>query len=161
MAGPGRKFRIVGRPRVDIVDHHRDRRPCGAAFVGAGQDAHPVRLLPRRDILRGARPPQVEEALDPSLVQLKPRRAAVDHAADRRPMALAPGRQPQQMAEAVDAHWMSAPIDFIASTKPGKLVPIISASSTSTGCCAASPSIRKAMAMRWSPRVATLAPPRT
>ena len=56
---------------------------------------------------------------------------------------------------------MSAPSDCITSTKPGKLVAIISALRQSRPAARPpSPSVRKAIAMRWSPCVAMLAPPR-
>src|SRR5690606_39319320 len=53
------------------------------------------------------------------------------------------------------------PSPFIISTKPGKLVAIISGSRTETGCSAARPSTRWLMAMRWSWAVSTVAPPFT
>ena len=100
---------------------------------------------------RQPRPPLVEPVLDRRLVQFDSRRAAVDHRADRRPVALAPGREAQQTAEAVNAHPLSsirAPISRIAAAKPGKLVAIISALSTLTGSRAPNPSTRNAIAIR-------------
>src|SRR5687767_1593545 len=99
---------------------------------GSRQDLHPVRLAPCGDCLRSARPSLVEPALDPVLAELQSRRTAVDHAADRPPVALAPRRHGQEPAEAVDAHPMSAPNARMVFTKPGKLVAIISAPSTWT-----------------------------
>src|SRR5260370_11651268 len=52
-----------------------------------------------------------------------------------------------------------APSRFINGTKSGKLVAIDLASSIRTGSRAASPSTRKAIAMRWSRRGAVRAPP--
>ncbi len=54
-----------------------------------------------------------------------------------------------------------APRPPMSWLKPGKLVSIISAASTLTGCSAARPSTRCAMAIRWSPWVSMQAPPRT
>ena len=53
---------------------------------------------------RLARAAAVEKSLDVACLQGKPGRAAVDHAAQRRPMALAPGGHAQQMAERIVRH---------------------------------------------------------
>ena len=57
------------------------------------------------------RPPEPTDEMLPRycLVERDPRRAAIDHAPDRRPMALAEGRDAEEVAEAVVAH---SPLDF-------------------------------------------------
>src|SRR5690606_33648159 len=54
-----------------------------------------------------------------------------------------------------------APRQRMSSTKLGKLVAMVAASSIVTGWRAARPRQRKDMAMRWSSRLATVAPPVT
>src|SRR5437899_12202397 len=51
------------------------------------------------------------------------------------------------------------PRPLISPIKPGKLVATGAASSIRTGSLAARPKMRKAIAMRWSSRVAISAPP--
>ena len=53
---------------------------------------------------RGDRTARVEEGLDPAIVKLKPRGAAIDHRTQRRPVAFAPGGETQQTAKGVDGH---------------------------------------------------------
>ncbi len=95
---------------IDIVDHERDRRSGRHLRAGrlldehAGEDFHRVRLAPLRGEARLARPPLVEIGLDVGLGQRDAGRAAVDHAADRRPMALAEGRDPEKVAEGIERH---------------------------------------------------------
>src|SRR3954470_21769053 len=87
---------IILRALVDIVDDEADRRSSRdlrAALVGkhARQDAHRVRLLPLRGEARLTGATLVEKWLDIGLAERDARRHAVDHAADRWPMALAEG----------------------------------------------------------------------
>ena len=82
----------------------------------AGKDAHPVGLLALGHIFRLAGFAPVEIALDIGFGQRDARRTAIDHAADRRPMALAKGRDAKQMAEAVVGHgqaskWVPLPAE--------------------------------------------------
>src|SRR6185312_9705681 len=81
---------IVLRALVDVLDQQRDRRAGGdlAAVVAgehAGQDLHRVRFLALGREARLAGPALVEVALDVGDIERDARRAAVDHAADRRP----------------------------------------------------------------------------
>src|SRR5262245_1615190 len=68
---------------------------------------------------------------------------------------LARGRRPVDG----DDHERSAPRPRIKAEKPGKLVAMMAASSTRTGCSLANPMTRNAMAMRWSMWVVTVPPP--
>ena len=100
---------VVLAALVDVVDEERDRRAGGhlaAGIVGehAGQDAHGVGLAALRGEARLAGPALVQEHLNFLGRQGDAGRAAVDHAADRRPMALAPGGDAKQMAEGVVGH---------------------------------------------------------
>ncbi len=106
MAGPeaARDVAVVLRPLVDILDHQRDRRAGGQALEHAGEDADLVGFLPLGGEFRLAGPAAVQPGLDIGLGQRNARRAAIDDAADRRPVALAPGGDAEQMAEAVVRH---------------------------------------------------------
>ena len=105
--------RIVLRALVDILDHERDRRAGrdlrAARLVDehAGEDLHRVGFLPLRGVARLAGPPLVEIRLDVGLAERNARRRSIDHAADRRPMALAEGRDAKEMAERVVGHEVS------------------------------------------------------
>ena len=70
----------------------------------SGQDPDLVRLLPLRGEARLPRPPPVELGLDVRRLQRDERRAAVDHASQRRPVALAEGGDAEQVAEGVVGH---------------------------------------------------------
>src|SRR6185437_6059436 len=103
-------LRVVARTLVDILDYQRDR--CSGrhlrrhAFVleHAGEDLHRVGFLALRYELGLARSAAVQIALDVRFGQRDAWRAAIDHAADRRPMAFAEGRDPKQVPEAVVRH---------------------------------------------------------
>ena len=101
---------IVLRALVGVLDHQRDRRAGRHRAAGAivlehaGQDLHLVLFLALRDEARGAGFPLVEELLDELRRQRQPRRAAIDHAADGRPMAFAPGRHAEEVAKGVVRH---------------------------------------------------------
>ena len=114
MAGPVAvaDLGIILRALVDVLDHQRDRRagrdlPARALVrEHAGEDAHLVRLAPLRGEARLARAAAVELGLDVGLRQRDQRRAAVDDAAERRPMALAEGGDAEEVAEGVVGHGM-------------------------------------------------------
>ena len=116
---------IVLGALVDIVDHQRDRRAgrhLPAARVvreHAGEDFHRVGLAPLRGEARLARPPLVEIGLDVGLGQRDARRAAVDHAADRRPVAFAQGRDAEKMAEGVERHGILPVARVVARASAG------------------------------------------
>src|SRR5262245_40888468 len=98
---------------VGVLDQQRNRRARRhlRAALGmrapAGQDFYRVRLLPLRGEARLSRPAAIEVALDVGLGERDQRWAAVDHAADRDPMALAEGRDAEQVAEGVVGHGLS------------------------------------------------------
>ena len=95
---------VVAAPRILVLDHERDGRAGGLALEDAGEDAHGVGLAPLRDEAGGAGPPPVERGLYVGFGKRDTRRRAVDHAADGRAVALAPGRDPEEQAEAVARH---------------------------------------------------------
>jgi hypothetical protein len=88
---------------VGVLDQQRDGRAGGLPLEHAGEDAHRVGFLPLRGEFGLARPAAVQPGLDVRLAQRQARRAAIHHAADRRPVAFAPGGDTEQMAEAVMA----------------------------------------------------------
>ena len=91
---------VVLRALIDVLDQQLDRRAGGLALEHAGQDLDLVGLLPLRRVARLARPALVEPVLDIGLGERDLRRHAVDDDADRRPVALAPGGEAEQRAEA-------------------------------------------------------------
>ena len=64
----------------------------------------PLGLAPLRRELRLPGPAPVEPALDVRLGERQARRHAIDHAADRHPVALAPGGVAKKRAEAIPGH---------------------------------------------------------
>ena len=111
---------VVLRALIDVADHQRDRR-AGRHLASvrvreyARQDLDLVWLLALRGEARLTRAPLVEERLDIGRLQRQSRRAAVDHAAERRPVALAPGRHAEQMAESVVGHRLSPSVRGMAT----------------------------------------------
>src|SRR5262245_35975558 len=109
---------IILRALVDILDDERNRRSrrhlLAGGFVGenAGEDFHLIRLAALRREARLAGPPLVEVGLDVRLGQRDARRATVDHATDRGPMAFAEGRDPEEVAESVERH--RVPLDAVS-----------------------------------------------
>src|SRR5262249_47562650 len=97
-------LRVVARALVDVVDVQRDRRAGRHALEHARQDPDRVGLLALRHEARLAGPPLVEPDLDVGFAQGKARRRTVDHAADRRAVALAPAGETEEGAEAVPGH---------------------------------------------------------
>ncbi len=112
MAGPvGVADRaVVLGALVDVLDQQGDGRarrhlPAGALVLEhAGEDLHLVGLAALRGEARLAGLAAVELGLDVGGGQRNARRAAVHHAAQRRAMALAEGRDAEQMAERVVGH---------------------------------------------------------
>ena len=96
---------VVLRTLIDILDRQRRSGvPVVIPLEDAGQDSHLVRFLPLGGEARLTRPPPVQEGLDIRLAKRDARRATVDHAADRRPMALTPGRDAEKMPEGIVGH---------------------------------------------------------
>src|SRR5690606_34422793 len=99
---------IVLRAGVLVLDQDRDRRTRGhrpgAVVVRARQDARRVALPALGDEAAAAGPAAVQPRLDVGLGQRDAGRTAVDDAADRRPVALAPGGHAEEVAEGVVGH---------------------------------------------------------
>ena len=97
-------LRIIPGALVDILDHEADGRTRRLPLEHAGEDAHAVRLaaLCRKAGLAG--PALVEPDLEVVLGERNPGRAAVHDAADRRPVALAPGGEAKGLPEPVGGH---------------------------------------------------------
>ena len=68
------------------------------------EDPHQILFVPLRRIARLPGLALVEPLLDVGLGERQARRHAVDHNADRRPVALAPSREPEQGAERIARH---------------------------------------------------------
>ena len=71
----------------------------------AGQNLHRVGFLALRGEARLAGTAAIEIALDVLGGQRQQRRTAIDHAADRNPVAFAKGRDPEHVAEGVEGHF--------------------------------------------------------
>ena len=103
---------IVLGALIGVLDQKGDRRSRRHLHAGlgvrhhAGQDFDRVRFLALGGEARLAGAAAVEIVLDVLIGQRDQRRAAVDHAADRDPVALAEGRDPEHMAEGVVGHWI-------------------------------------------------------
>jgi len=101
---------IVLRALIGVLDQQRDRRagrhlPAGLRMRHhAGKDLHRVGFLALGGEARLPGPAAIEIALDVFDCQRQQRRAAIDHAADRDPMALAEGGDPEHVAEGVEGH---------------------------------------------------------
>ena len=95
---------VVLGARVLVLDEQADGRAGGQPLEDAGQDPHPVGFAPLGGVPALPRAAAVELALEVGLAQCQPRRDPVDHAADRRPVAFAEGRDPEQRAEGVAGH---------------------------------------------------------
>ena len=101
---------IVLGALVGVLDQQRDRRSRRHLHAGlgmrhhAGQDFDRVRLLALGGEARLSGTAAIEIALDVLIGQRDQRRAAIDHAADRDPVAFAEGRDPEQVAEGVVGH---------------------------------------------------------
>ena len=102
---------VVLAALILVLDQQRDRRAGGLALEHAGQD-----LAPRRPRAAGSRSATGRAcacratAGCRSRPSVDARRRAVDHAADRRPVAFAPGRETEQVAEAVVRHRRQPPL---------------------------------------------------
>ncbi len=99
---------IVLRALIDVLDQQRDRRAGRDLLAGrlvgehAGEDFDRVRFLPLGGEAGLAGPPLVQIGLDVGLAQRNARWTTIDHAADRRPVAFAKGRDPEEMAEGIE-----------------------------------------------------------
>ena len=95
---------------VGVLDQQRDRRARRHLHTGlrmrhhAGKNLNRVRLLALGGEARLSGAAAIEILLDVLIGQRDQRRAAVDHAADRDPVALAEGRDPEHVAEGVEGH---------------------------------------------------------
>jgi len=97
---------------VRVFDHERDRRasrhlPTRVVIEDARQDLHRIRLAPLGGVPRLPRSAAIEVDLNVLGLESNTGRAAVDHAAERRPVALAPGRDAEKMTESVVRHRLS------------------------------------------------------
>jgi hypothetical protein len=89
---------------VGVADHQLDRRAGGLALEDARQDLDLVGLAPLGGVfvLPGLAP--VEPVLDRLRRHGHARRAAIHRGAQRGPVAFAPGRDAEEMAEGVEGH---------------------------------------------------------
>ncbi len=99
-----RHLGIILRALVDILDHQADRRAGGLALEHARKNANLVGLLPLGGEARAAGSALVEKGLKIGFGDGEPRRAAIDHRADRGTVRFPPGGEAEDAAEGVDAH---------------------------------------------------------
>src|SRR5690606_35102800 len=109
---------VIARALNLVLDQEADRRAGRPALEHAGQDPHAIRLAALRDETRLPRPAPVEILLDILLRQPPAGRTAVDDAAERRPVALAEGRDRECLAERVARHLVSVlePVSAVSAS---------------------------------------------
>ena len=101
---------IVLGALVGVLDQQRDRRAGRHLHAGvrmrhhAGQDLHRIGFLALGGEARLPGAAAIEIVLDILHRQRQLRRTAIDHAADRNPVALAEGRDAEHVAEGVEGH---------------------------------------------------------
>jgi hypothetical protein len=99
---------IVLRALIGVLDHQRDRRAGGdLAFVRvhhAGEDFDLIRFLPLGGVFALARAAAIKVQLNLFNRQRNVWGAAIDHAAERDPMAFAEGGDAKHVAEGVEGH---------------------------------------------------------
>ena len=99
---------IILGPLVGILDHQADWGAGGASLENTRQDAHKVRLAPLGREFGRAGLAQVQQWLNVRFGKRQAGRAAIDHRANGRPMAFAPGSKAKDATEAVETHVSSA-----------------------------------------------------
>ena len=106
MAGPERveDVAVVLAALIRVLDQQSDRRAGGQALVDAAEDLHHIGLAALRHMPARARAAPVEVGLDVVDAQRQAGRAAVDHAADRRAVALAEIGDAKESAESAAGH---------------------------------------------------------
>src|ERR1700733_9067174 len=95
---------VVARARIGVLDEDADRSAGRVPFKHPREDAHRIALTALADEVRGAGTAAIDVGLHIRLAQLQPRRAAIDDAAHRRPVALAEGRHRKELADGVARH---------------------------------------------------------
>src|SRR4051812_5789920 len=95
---------VIPGALIDILDQKRDRRTGRLPLKHAGEDFYLVRLAALRRVAGLTRPPPVEPVLDVGLGEREARGHAIDDDADRRPVALAPGRETKKGSKAIAGH---------------------------------------------------------
>ena len=100
-------FRIIFGALIDIFDHQgnrcasRDRAVCAIIFEHAGEDFHSVRFFALRHKARCAGAALIQKDLQHILSQRQSGGAAINHAANGRPMTFAPASDPKKMSESI------------------------------------------------------------
>ncbi len=89
---------------IGIADQQADRRAGGTAFVHAGQDLDLIGLAARRGVPALAAGTALQIVGELFRRNLQAGRAAVDDAADRRPVRFAKGGDSEQLAERIGTH---------------------------------------------------------
>ena len=95
---------VVLAARIDVANQQRDRRAGGRALEYAGEDFDRIGFLTLSDVARSAGTPAIEIVLNVRFAERQTRRATVDHATDRGPVAFAERGDAEQLAESVAGH---------------------------------------------------------
>src|SRR5258708_32469892 len=94
----------------------------------AGENFYRIQLLALGGEARLSGAAAIQIALDVLVGQRQQRRAAIDHAADRDPMAFAEGRDPEHVAEGVEGHFcklaIAAPRNVVTRAVQGVKSPL-------------------------------------
>src|SRR5262245_42839294 len=95
---------VILAPGIFIPDQQGNRRTSGLAFKHAGKNFDGIGFLPLRHMAGGAGLTAVEFLLDVFNRQRKTWRTPIDHAADRRSMALTEGRDREDVTKRITGH---------------------------------------------------------
>ncbi len=95
---------VVLAALISVADQQADRRAGGTAFVHAGQNLDLVGLATRRGVPALAAGTALQIMAELFRRDLQAGRAAIDDAADRRPVRFAEGGDGEQLAERIGTH---------------------------------------------------------
>ncbi len=107
---------VVLRALVLVLDDQADRRAGCHALEHAGEYPDLVRFIALRRVTTAPWPATVQVRLDIGFGERHPRRAAVDDAAERQPVALAKGRHHEIAAKTVSGHLSPTLTSMIAQS---------------------------------------------
>jgi len=109
---------VILAARVGVADQQGNRSAGGDALVNAREYFNRIGLVPLRDMPRFTGGATRQVGNKHLRAQRKPRRAAIDHAANRRPVAFAKGGNAQQFSERVARHTLPSLANAISARPP-------------------------------------------
>ncbi len=103
---------VVLAALIGIFNQQTDGGACGLALKHAGENTHLIRLAPGCGIAGSTRTATVEILLHIGFGQLKPWRAAIDNAAECKPMAFTKSGDDKVLTYAVSRHPLNFPLEI-------------------------------------------------